>query len=147
MKIRDQYNKVKKFEQFSNDNKSFDSFKINIKYEVGQSDIDTKNILMSALQKLYNGWKNIVILDWYSDQKIKNSAIELRLIDSKYDDETYEVIYNQYREDDEELDSEEDVINYVESAIKKITYYTYRSQYSMDKKQKTDIKILSFTKL
>ena len=61
--MREQINRVKNFGQFQNENKTeqYDSFIINVKYQVGYSDIDTKNILTSALQKSYKGctkWKD-----------------------------------------------------------------------------------------
>lgn len=128
--------------------KEHDSFNVNVKYEVGQCDIDTKGILTSALQKSHKGWDNIVILNNFSfNYKTKNSDIELQLIDSKYDDETYQVIYNKNRDEFDELDNESDVFNFVEKTIKQITYYSYRSIHTMDDKQKSDIKILSVSKV
>jgi hypothetical protein len=142
--------KIKKWKQFLNENKTeqCDSFIINVRYDVGYSDIDTKNILTSALQKTYKGWDNIVIFDtWNFDYKVKNSNIELRLIDSKYYDETYEVIYNQNRDEYDDFDNEDDVFNFVKKNIEKITHYTYRSVHTMDKRQKADIKIISVSKV
>jgi len=123
----------------------YDSFIIKIKYETGYSDIDTKNILKTALQKYYDGFGDKVFLSF--DYKIKNSNVELILIESKYDDETYKVIYNLYRDEYDEMDNEIDIFNYVKECIERITYYAYRSVYSMDKRQKTDIKILSVSKI
>ena len=111
-----------------------DSFIINIKYDVGYCDIDTKNILTSALQNSYNGFGNTVFL---------NSDIELKVVESKYGDETYKVIYNQNRD---EMDDEEDTFNFVKKCIGRITHYTYRSIHSIDKRQKSDITILSVSK-
>ena len=148
--MREQINKVKNFGQFLNENKTgqYDSFIINVKYEVGYSDIDTKNILTSALQKSYKGWDNKVILDtWSFDYKVKNSDVELIVVESKYDDETYKVIYNQNRDEYDEMDNEEDIFNFVKKCIERITHYTYRSVHSMDKRQKADIKILSVSKV
>ena len=127
----------------------YDSFIINVKYDVGYSDIDTKNILTSALQKKYKGWCDIVIFDnWSFYYTVKNSDIELRLIDSKYYDETYEVIYNQNKDEfDNEFDNDTDIFNFVKKNIEQITHYTYRSIHSMDKRQKADIKILSVSKV
>lgn len=145
--MREQINRVKNFGQFLNENKieQYDSFIINVKYEVGYCDIDTKNILTSALQKSYKGWDNKVILNtWSFDYKVKNSDIELIVVKSKYDDETYKVIYNQNRD---EMDNEEDVFNFVKKCIERITHYTYRSVHSMDERQKADIKILSVSKV
>ena len=124
------------------------SFIINVKYEVGYSDIDTKNILTSALQKSYKGWDNKVILDtWSFDYKVKNSDVELVVVESKYDDETYKVVYNQNRDEYDEMDNEEDIFNFVKKCIERIKHYTYRSVHSMDKIQKADIKILSVLKV
>lgn len=148
--IREHIDKVKNWKQFLNENKTkqYDSFVINVKYDVGYSDIDTKNILTSALQKTYKCWDNKVILDtWSFDYKVKNSDVELKLIDSKYDDETYEVIYNQNRDEYDDFDNEDDIFNFVKKNIEKITHYFYRSVYSMDKRQKADIKILSVSKV
>lgn len=115
----------------------YDSFIINVKYEVGSCDIDPKSILTSALQKKYKGWGNVVILD----------NIELKLIDSKYDSETYEVIYNKDKDEYDKIDNEIDVYNLVDKIIRGVTYYTYRSGYTMDTRQKTDIKVISVEKL
>jgi hypothetical protein len=148
--MREHIDRVKNWKQFLNESKTeqYDSFIINIKYDVGYSDIDTKNILTSALQKTYKGWSDRVIFDNLSfDYKVKNSDVELRLIDSKYDDETYEVIYNQNREEYDEFDNENDIFKFVKKNIEKITHYTYRSIHSMDKRQKADIKILSVSKV
>lgn len=126
------------------DTKISDSFIINVKYDVGYSDIETKNILTSALQKSYNGWSDTVILDtWSFDYKVKNSDIELIVVESKYGDETYKVIYNQNRDEYSEMDNSIDIFNFVKKRIERITHYTYRSVHSMDKRQKADIKILS----
>ncbi len=131
-----------------NKTEGYDSFIINVKYEVGYSDIDIKNILTSALQKYYKGWDNKVILDtWDFDYKVKNTTIELMLIESKYYDETYEVIYNQNKDEYDEMDDKTDVFNFVKKCIERITHYTYRSVYSMDERQKADIKILAVSKL
>ena len=45
--MREHVDRVKNWKQFLNENKTeqYDSFIINVKYEVGYSDIDTKNIL------------------------------------------------------------------------------------------------------
>src|SRR5574344_1525637 len=94
--MREHIDRVKKWKQFLNENKTeqYDTFIINVKYEVGYSDIDTKNILTSALQKSYKGWDNNVILDtWSFDYKVKKSDVELVVVESKYDDETYKVVY------------------------------------------------------
>jgi hypothetical protein len=141
---------VKNFGQFLNENKTeqYDSFIINVKYEVGYSDIDTKNILTSALQKYYKGTNNKVILDtWRYDFKQKNSDVELVVVESKYYDETYKVIYNQNRDEYDEMDNEEDIFNFVKKCIERMTHYTYRSIHSMDNRQKADIKILSVSKV
>lgn len=45
------------------------------------------------------------------------------------------------------MDNEDVIFNFVKECIEKITYYTYRSIYNMDKIQKTDIKILSISKI
>lgn len=119
------------------DTKISDSFIINVKYDVGYSDIDTKNILTSALQKSYNGFGNTVFL---------NSDIELKVVESKYYDETYKVIYNQNIDEYDEIYNEEDTFNFVKKCIERITHYTYREFHSMDKIQKSDIKILSLSK-
>ena len=148
--MREQINKVKNFGQFLNENKTeqYDSFIINVKYEVGYSDIDTKNILTSALQKYYKGTNNKVILDtWRYDFKQKNSDVELVVVESKYYDETYKVIYNQNRDEYDEMDNEEDIFNFVKKCIERMTHYTYRSIHSMDNRQKADIKILSVLKV
>ena len=148
--MREHIDRVKKWKQFLNENKTeqYDSFIINVKYEVGYSDIDTKNILTSALQKSYKGWDNKVILDtWSFDYKVKNSDVELVVVESKYDDETYKVVYNQNRDEYDEMDNQEDIFNFVKKCIEKITHYTYRSVHSMDKRQKADIKILSVLKV
>jgi hypothetical protein len=148
--MREHIDRVKNWKQLLNESKTeqYDSFIINVKYDVGYSDIDTKNILTSALQKTYKGWSDRVIFDnWSFDYKVKNSDIELRLIDSKYDDETYEVIYNQNRDEYDEFDNEDDIFKFVKKNIEKITHYTYRSIHSMDKRQKADIKILSVFKV
>ena len=148
--MREQINKVKNFGQFLNENKTeqYDSFIINVKYEVGYSDIDTKNILTSALQKYYKGTNNKVILDtWRYDFKQKNSAVELVVVESKYYDETYKVIYNQNRDEYDEMDNEEDIFNFVKKCIERMTHYTYRSIHSMDNRQKADIKIVSVLKV
>ena len=149
--MREHVDRVKNWKQFLNENKTgqYDSFIINVKYEVGYSDIDTKNILTSALQKSYKGWDNKVILDtcWSFDYKVKNSDVELVVVESKYDDETYKVVYNQNRDEYDEMDNEEDIFNFVKKCIERITYYTYRSDHSMDKRQKADIKILSVLKV
>ena len=130
------------------DTKISDSFIINVKYDVGYSDIDTKNILTSALQKSYDGFGNKVILDtWSFDYKVKNSDIELIVIESKYSDETYKVIYNQNRDEYDEIDNDVDIFNFVKKCIERITHYTYREFHSMDKRQKVDIKILSVSKV
>lgn len=113
------------------DTKISDSFIINVKYEVGYCDIDTKNILTSALQRSYNGFGNKVILDtWSFDYKVKNSDIELIVIESKYSDETYKVIYNQNRDEYDEIDNDVDIFNFVKKCIERITHYTYRSIHS-----------------
>lgn len=148
--MREQINKVKNFGQFLNENKTeqYDSFIINVKYEVGYSDIDTKNILTSALQKYYKGTNNKVILDtWRYDFKQKNSDVELVVVESKYYDETYKVIYNQNRDEYDEMDNEEDIFNFVKKCIERMTHYTYRSIHSMDNRQKADIKIVSVLKV
>ena len=148
--MREQINKVKNFGQFLNENKTeqYDSFIINVKYEVGYSDIDTKNILTSALQKYYKGTNNKVILDtWRYDFKQKNSDVELVVVESKYYDETYKVIYNQNRDEYDEMDNEEDIFNFVKKCIESMDHYTYRSIHSMDNRQKADIKILSVLKV
>ena len=148
--MREQINKVKNFGQFLNENKTeqYNSFIINVKYDVGYCDIDTKNILTSALQKFYKGWDNKVILDtWRFDYKVKNSDIELIVVESKYDDETYTVIYNKNRDEYDEMDNEDDIFNFVKKCIQRITHYTYRSVHSMDDRQKADIKILSVSKV
>ena len=148
--MREQINKVKNFGQFLNENKTeqYDSFIINVKYEVGYSDIDTKNILTSALQKYYKGINNKVILDtWRYDFKQKNSDVELVVVESKYYDETYKVIYNQNRDEYDEMDNEEDIFNFVKKCIESMDHYTYRSIHSMDNRQKADIKILSVLKV
>jgi hypothetical protein len=116
------------------DTKISDSFIINVKYDVEYCDIDPKNILTSALQKSYNGFGNTVFL---------NSDIEMIVVESKYYDETYKVIYNQSRDEYDEMDNEEDTFNFVKKCIGRITHYTYRTIHSMDKIQKSDIKILS----
>ena len=140
---------MKMFEEFINDNnKLYDSFTINVKYEVGYCDIDPKNILTSALQKKYKGWEKTIFLDtWGFNYTVKNSDIELKLIDSTYDNETYEVIYNKNRDKYDEFDNENDIFELVLESIKRITHYTYRSEYSMDKVQKSDIKILTIDRL
>jgi len=131
-----------------NNTEQCDSFIINVKYKAGYVDIDTKNILTAALQKSYKGWDNKVILDtWSFDYIVKNSAIELIVIESKYDDETYKVIYNQNKDEYDEMDNEENIFNFVKKSIERITYYTYRSIYSIDKRQKADIKILLVSKM
>ena len=148
--MREQINKVKNFGQFLNENKTeqYDSFIINVKYEVGYSDIDTKNILTSALQKYYKGTNNKVILDtWRYDFKQKNSDVELVVVESKYYDETYKVIYNQNRDEYDEMDNEEDIFNFVKKCIESMDHYTYRSIHSMDNRQKADIKIVSVLKV
>lgn len=148
--MREHIDRVKNWKQFLNENKTeqYDSFIINVKYEVGYSDIDPKNILTSALQKSYKGWGNKVILDpWSFDYKVKNSDVKLVVVESKYDDETYKVIYNQNRDEYDEMDNEEDIFNFVKKRIERITHYTYRSVHSMDKRQKADIKILSVLKV
>lgn len=148
--MREHINIVKNWKQFLNESKTkyYDSFIINVKYDVGYSDIDTKNILTSALQKTYNGWDDTVIFDtWSFDYKVKNSDVELKLIDSKYDDETYKVIYNQNRDEYDDFDNEDDIFKFVKKNIEKITHYTYRSIHSMDKRQKADIKISSVSKV
>ena len=148
--MREQIDRVKNWKQFLNENKTeqYDSLIINVKYEVGYSDIDPKNILTSALQKSYTGWDNKVILDtWSFDYKVKNSDVELVVVESKYGDETYKVIYNQNRDEYDKMDNEEDIFNFVKKCIERITYYTYRSVHSMDKRQKADIKILSVLKV
>lgn len=69
------------------------------------------------------------------------------VVESKYDDETYKVVYNQNRDEYDEMDNEEDIFNFVKNCIERITHYTYRSVHSMDKRQKADIKILSVLKV
>lgn len=148
--MREHIDRVKNWKQFLNENKTeqYDSFIINVKYEVGCSDIDVKNILTSALQKSYKGWDNKVILDtWSFDYKVKNSDVELVVVESKYDDEIYKVVYNQNRDEYDEMDNEEDIFNFVKKCIERITHYTYRSIHSIDKRQKADIKILSVLKV
>ena len=57
--MREQINKVKNFGQFLNENKTeqYNSFIINVKYDVGYCDIDTKNIenIKSILLKFTMG--------------------------------------------------------------------------------------------
>jgi len=139
--------RIKLLEQESTIKKEYDSFIINVKYDVGYCDIDEKNLLLRALQKTYKGWDGKVYLNtWSFNYKVKNSDVELKLIKSVYYDETYEVIYNQDREEFQDFDAEEDIFNFVKKIIEGITYYSYRSEYSMDTKQKASIKILSVTK-
>ena len=136
---------IKKFSKLNENNKEYDSFIINVKYDVGYSDIGIENILTNALQKYYTGGQDIIYID-KSDYRIKNSEIELKLIDSKYYNETYEVIYNKYRDNDEHIDNEDEVFDFVKKSIELIKYYSYRSVYTMDKRQKADINIISITK-
>lgn len=135
-------NNLKKFEQFLNE-ENYDSFIINVKYDVGYCDIDSKNILTSALQKSYRGFDDKIFLDDYS---LKNN-IELKLIDSIYDDETYQVIFNKDLDEYNELDKEDDIFNFIKKTIESITYYSYRSVHSMDDLQKADIEIKSINKV
>ena len=139
---------IREFLNENVENKISDSFIINVKYDVGYADIDTKGILLSALQKTYKGWSDIAIVNGYSfDYTIKNSDVKLKLVESKYYSETFEVTFNENRDEYDELDNVDYVFKYVSDIIKKITHYTYRSIHTMDKKQKTDIKILSISKV
>lgn len=129
--------------------KKFDSFNIKVEFEVGHCDIDTDMILLSALQKSYMGWEKTVILNTWSYVYTPKNEVELQLTSTRWDgkDDAYRVIYNKKREELDELDYEENVFKFVEDAIKKITHYSYRSIFSMDVRQKTDIKIISITKV
>ena len=139
-----------KYKEFLNENNTIkhDSFKIKVDYEVGYADIDTRGILLSALQKSNTGWSDICYLDGYSFKyEPKNSKIMLKEIDSTYGSEIFEVIYNEYRDEFDVLDKEDDIFINVKDIINRITFYTYRSVYTMDKRQKTDIKIKNITKI
>lgn len=147
-------NIIKRFATFVNEEQKdlsskSNTFKIKVSYEVGQIDIDSKGLILLALQKMYMGWDNIAqINDKFSfNYTIKNSEVKLTQIESSYKNEVFEVRYNEDHEEYVEFDKEEDVFNFVKELIMNIKYYAYRSIHSMDKKQKADIKILSVTKV
>ncbi len=118
-----------------------DSFLINVKYEVGSADIDTKGILTSALQKTFGGWNSLILFDYGLSQ-----TIQMEVFDSKYENETYKVTYNHNLDEYDKPSNENEIYDFVYKNINKITFYTYRSIHSMDLKQKTIIIILSIIK-
>lgn len=126
-----------------------ESFIINVKYDVGYCDIDSLNILTSALQKTHEGWRNKIILNTnVNNTNVKNSNIELIAMDTcKYYDESYKVVYNLNEGKYVEMDNKEDIFNFVKECIERITYYSYRSVHSMDDKQRTDIEIISISEI
>jgi len=127
---------------------NFDSFKINVKYTSGACDIDSKNLLTDALQKVNGGYGNYVTLDRFSFKyKPKNSNVKLEVISSTYDKVSYLVKYNIDLDEHDERDDENTIFKYVEETIKQITHYSYRSVYSMDKRQRTDISVISVEKI
>jgi len=137
-----------KFNEFVNEDKNekYDTFKINVLFEVGSIDIDSKGILLSALQKTNMGWGDYVRLDKYSlNNPLVNSDVKLTQTNCKYENETFEVKYNEYHDGD--YDTEDNVFNYVKECIESIKYYSYRSVHSMDDRQRAEIKILSIKKI
>jgi len=138
-----------KFNDYLNESaQNFDSFKINVKYTCGVCDIDSKNLLTDALQKVNGGYDNYVTLDRYSfNYRPKNSNVKLEVISSTYDKVSYLVKYNIDLDSYDDRDDEETIFKYVEETIKQITFYSYRSVYSMDKRQKTDISVISVEKI
>ena len=156
---------ITKFYKFLNEdnNEKYDSFKINVKYEIDYCELEHNELLLlCSLQKVnrYSSEEQSVNLEKYSfDYEPKNGSVLLKLMDStnsKIIENIFEVRYNTdkdyYSDMDEEFiahtnDDEEKIFNYVKVCINDITYYSYRTEYEMDDRKKTNIKIKSITKI
>ena len=125
--------------------KKFDFFHIIVKCDHEICDIDNDKILLLSLQKYNLGWgKTIVFNDPLELFPKKNSDVELTLIKATIGKSIFKVKYNFLR--DEELDSEEKILNYVKAIINKITHYSYYTPPNV-KKNRVDIEIESIDKV
>lgn len=126
-----------------------ESFIIAVEFDVDGYEYDSLGILTKALQKShnYNNEESVRLNSYSLHYNVLNSDVILERISCTYSTEIFKVQFNHYQEDGFELDDIQKIYDFVASAIKEITYYSYKSTYEFGANKKADIKILDIKKL
>lgn len=128
------------------------TFKIKVDFTYDFCEIDVRHIVLSALQKAYSGWGEVVYLNRYSFKYKLINDCSLKAVELGNDSIIFEVTYNDdideyfiQTNDINGYDSIETVMGYINECLNAVDHYSYRTIYQMDDWKLTRFNIKSIT--